>query len=117
MVRYEPSVDRNIDWPLREGSMQFEGISAAYKTLLEFVRSLFELNVQHAIAGGIALSAFASSSSAQASNYFYLSQLLSRIIENLGWRYAVPFIAVGITVDDSHSQLWNGTRGAHNEEY
>ena len=55
MVTYEQLLDRDFDWALREGSMHFEGSSAVHKTLRNIVQRLDELNVDYAIAGGMAL--------------------------------------------------------------
>ncbi len=55
MVTYEQLLDRDFDWALREGSMHFEGASAVHKTLKRLSQRLDELDVDYAIAGGMAL--------------------------------------------------------------
>lgn len=55
MITYETLLDRDLNWALQEGSMHFEGNSAVHKTLRRIVERLDELDVDYAIAGGMAL--------------------------------------------------------------
>lgn len=55
MITYEALLDQNLDWALNEGSMHFEGNNAVHKTLRGIAARLEELNVDYAIAGGMAL--------------------------------------------------------------
>ena len=55
MITYEALLDQNLDWALNEGSMHFEGNNAVHKTLRGITARLEELNVDYAIAGGMAL--------------------------------------------------------------
>jgi hypothetical protein len=55
MAVYEQHLDRDLGWALKEGSMHFEKESAVHKTLQAIARSLDELKIPYAIAGGMAL--------------------------------------------------------------
>lgn len=55
MIVYEQLLAENTDTALREGSMHFERESAVHKTLRKIAARLQGLNVEYAIAGGMAL--------------------------------------------------------------
>ena len=55
MLTYEALLDQNLEWALNEGSMHFEGNNAVHKTLRSITSRLEELNVDYAIADGMAL--------------------------------------------------------------
>ena len=55
MTTYETQLNSDTQWALREGSMHFEGESAVHKTLRRIVARLEQLEVDYAIAGGMAL--------------------------------------------------------------
>jgi len=55
MSTYETLLNNDLNWALQEGSMHFEGESAVHKTLRRIVERLEELNIDYAIAGGMAL--------------------------------------------------------------
>jgi len=55
MNSYETLLDRDLNWALQEGSMHFEGNSAVHKTLRRIAKHLEELDIDYAIAGGMAL--------------------------------------------------------------
>jgi len=55
MQTYESQLNNDLQWALREGSMHFENDSAVHKTLRRMVEKLTELEIDYAIAGGMAL--------------------------------------------------------------
>jgi hypothetical protein len=55
MIVYEQLLAENTERALREGSMHFERESAVHKTLRKIATRLQGLNVEYAIAGGMAL--------------------------------------------------------------
>jgi hypothetical protein len=55
MQSYESHLNGDLTWALMEGSMHFEGTSAVHRTLKRLAHRLDELNVDYAIAGGMAL--------------------------------------------------------------
>ena len=55
MQTYENQLNADLQWALREGSMHFEGESAVHKTLRRICKRLDELDIDYAIAGGMAL--------------------------------------------------------------
>jgi hypothetical protein len=55
MTTYESMLDADPQWAIREGSMHFDGNNAVHRTLQNIVRRLEELDVDYAIAGGMAL--------------------------------------------------------------
>ncbi len=55
MTTYETQLNNDLQWALHEGSMHFEGGSAVHKTLRRIVERLNNLEIDYAIAGGMAL--------------------------------------------------------------
>ena len=55
MNTYESLLNNDLNWALHEGSMHFEGESAVHKTLRRIAERLAELQIDYAIAGGMAL--------------------------------------------------------------
>lgn len=55
MMTYEAQLDADLGWALREGSMHFEGESAVHKTLRRLAQRLQELDIDYALAGGMAM--------------------------------------------------------------
>ena len=55
IATYEQRLDRDVNWALKEGSMHFEEKSAVHETLHRIASRLQELNIPHAIVGGMAL--------------------------------------------------------------
>ena len=55
MNTYESLLNDDLNWALQEGSMHFESDSAVHKTLRRIAERLAELNIDYAIAGGMAL--------------------------------------------------------------
>lgn len=55
MTAYETQLNDDVQWALLEGSMHFEGESSVHKTLRRLVERLEKLDIDYAIAGGMAL--------------------------------------------------------------
>ncbi|NOZ38820.1 MAG: nucleotidyl transferase AbiEii/AbiGii toxin family protein [Planctomycetes bacterium] len=55
MITYETQLNNDLQWALHEGSMHFEGGSAVHETLRRIVERLNDLDIDYAIAGGMAL--------------------------------------------------------------
>jgi hypothetical protein len=55
MQSYESLLNGDLNWALMEGSMHFEGTSAVHRTLKRLAHRLDELDIDYAIAGGMAL--------------------------------------------------------------
>jgi len=55
VVTYEDRLDANRRWALLEGSMHFEQNSSVFKALEKVTRRLNEIEVDYAVAGGMAL--------------------------------------------------------------
>jgi len=55
MTTYKTRLNNDLQWALREGSMHFEGGSAVHATLRRIVEHLDALEIDYAIAGGMAL--------------------------------------------------------------
>ena len=55
MQTYENQLNADLQWALREGSMHFEGESAVHKGLWRICKRLDELDIDYAIADGMAL--------------------------------------------------------------
>jgi len=55
ITTYEDKLARDRKWALLEGSMHFEGRSAVYDALHRITARLRELNIPHAVVGGMAL--------------------------------------------------------------
>lgn len=117
MVTYEQLLDRDIDWALREGSMHFEGTSAAHKTLRNIVQRLDELNVDYAIAGGMALFLASRRLPAICFANFSSNSLLRRVRGNLFIDTIVQLMALQRRVDAAYSQPVQEAQEARNEEY
>jgi hypothetical protein len=55
MITYEQKLDRDVSWAFREGSMHFDKESSVHVSLRNITKRLRELNIPHAIVGGMAL--------------------------------------------------------------
>lgn len=56
ITTYEQKLARDRNWALLEGSKHFEGRSMVYQALHRITARLRELNIPHAVVGGMALS-------------------------------------------------------------
>jgi len=55
MVTYEQLLNSDLEWALKEGSMQFEERNAVHKALQKITSRLTELGIPYAVVGGMAM--------------------------------------------------------------
>lgn len=92
MIVYEQLLSENPDRALREGSMHFERESAVHKTLRKIAVRLQGLNVEYAIAGGMALFIHGYRRFTEDVDILVTAQSLEVIHQNLeGLGYIAPF--------------------------
>jgi hypothetical protein len=92
MIVYEQRLAESADWALREGSMHFERESAVHKTLRQIAARLKGLNVEYAIAGGMALFIHGYRRFTEDVDILVTAESLSVIHKNLeGLGYVAPF--------------------------
>lgn len=91
MVAYENKLKGDLNWALDEASMHFDEGNAVHKTLRAITTRLRELNIRHAVVGGLALFAHGYRRFTEDIDLVVTRESMDAIISNLeGLGYVQP---------------------------